>query len=160
MPPDRWFCPWCTRYLGAEEEPLYLAGLFRRAVANVADMLLLTLALSIPGVVFTVLAQNRSTAGLGALLSLGMWVAVVVVYCWLFAHGTTFGKLVLRVQVVRVNGEPPGFWTMLLREVIGKLLSGLLLYLGFLWAIWDQNRQAWHDKIAGTVVVHRKANVP
>jgi uncharacterized RDD family membrane protein YckC len=27
------------------------------------------------------------------------------------------------------------------------------LGLGYFWAIWDKDNQAWHDKIAGTVVV-------
>ena len=26
-------------------------------------------------------------------------------------------------------------------------------FLGFLWALWDKKNQAWHDKIAGTVVI-------
>lgn len=42
---------------------------------------------------------------------------------------------------------------MLLREWIAKYVSALVLYLGYLWAIFDKDRQSWHDKIAGTVVV-------
>lgn len=44
---------------------------------------------------------------------------------------------------------------MILRETIGKFLSGLVLGLGYFWAIWDKDSQAWHDKIAGTVVIKR-----
>lgn len=44
---------------------------------------------------------------------------------------------------------------MLLREVIGKWVSGLVFGLGYFWAIWDKDGQTWHDKIAGTVVVKR-----
>lgn len=45
---------------------------------------------------------------------------------------------------------------MILREVIGKFVSGLVLGIGFFWAIWDKDNQTWHDKIAGTVVVRKK----
>jgi hypothetical protein len=46
---------------------------------------------------------------------------------------------------------------MLVRELIGKLVSGFFAGLGFFWAIWDRDSQAWHDKLAGTVVVRRDA---
>jgi hypothetical protein len=55
--------------------------------------------------------------------------------------------------VNKLNGQIPGFWRMVLREGIGKTVSGVFLGLGFFWAIWDKDNQAWHDKIAGTVVV-------
>lgn len=60
-------------------------------------------------------------------------------------------------QVVdRREGNFPGFWRMILRELIGKSVSSLFLGLGYFWAIWDKDGQAWHDKISGTVVVHKQ----
>jgi uncharacterized RDD family membrane protein YckC len=29
----------------------------------------------------------------------------------------------------------------------------MALYLGLLWVLWDPQKQGWHDKMAGTVVV-------
>jgi uncharacterized RDD family membrane protein YckC len=43
---------------------------------------------------------------------------------------------------------------MVLRESFGKTLSGIFFGLGYLWALWDRDSQAWHDKIAGTLVIH------
>jgi uncharacterized RDD family membrane protein YckC len=34
-----------------------------------------------------------------------------------------------------------------------SLFSLVVAFLGFLWAGWDREKQTWHDKIAGTVVV-------
>jgi hypothetical protein len=48
---------------------------------------------------------------------------------------------------------------MLVGEVFGKFVSGLFMGIGYFWAIWDKDGQAWHDKIAGTVVVTRAAGV-
>ena len=45
---------------------------------------------------------------------------------------------------------------MALRETVGKLVSALILLLGFLWILWDKDRQGWHDKIAGTLVVSER----
>jgi len=73
-------------------------------------------------------------------------------------QGRSPGKRILGLRVIyQRSGEPAGFWRMMLREVIGKWVSAIVLYLGFLWAIWDKQRQGWHDKIANTVVVREDA---
>ena len=46
------------------------------------------------------------------------------------------------------------------REVVGKFLSGLVLCLGYLWMLWDAERQCWHDKLVGTRVVRVVRAVP
>ena len=69
--------------------------------------------------------------------------------------GATPGKRAMGVMIVdaRTGGRPP-LGRLVLRYV-GYLLSALPLLLGFLWALWDPRRQAWHDKLGGTVVVLR-----
>jgi uncharacterized RDD family membrane protein YckC len=34
-------------------------------------------------------------------------------------------------------------------------VSQLALLLGYLWMLWDPNKQTWHDKVAQSVVVKR-----
>ena len=48
-----------------------------------------------------------------------------------------------------------GFGTGLLRETIGKLIAALPLIvpLGFLWVLFDEESRGWHDKIADTKVI-------
>jgi len=60
------------------------------------------------------------------------------------------------MKFVKSNGEKATFGTMFLREIIGKFISSLFFGLGYFWAIWDKDRQAWHDKIAGTYVLETK----
>lgn len=74
-------------------------------------------------------------------------------YFW--SRGQTLGKLVLGMRVYKTGGEPAGFGTMLVRETVGKFLSSLVFYLGFLWIIFDREHQGWHDKIAGTLVLRK-----
>ena len=75
----------------------------------------------------------------------------------MWAYGLTPGKHLMGIQVVRVDtGVPVGFWRMALRQVIGQWLSAIICYLGFLWALFDANRQGWHDKIAKTLVVQTR----
>lgn len=49
---------------------------------------------------------------------------------------------------------------MLFREAVDKFLSGLPLYLGYAWMLWDSQRQGWHDKTAGTLVLDECAFKP
>jgi uncharacterized RDD family membrane protein YckC len=37
----------------------------------------------------------------------------------------------------------------------GYLVSSLCCYIGLIWAAFDSRKQGWHDRIAGTVVIHR-----
>ena len=58
----------------------------------------------------------------------------------------------LGIKVVRLNGAPVNFAVALVRS-LSSFFSALVLFLGFFWAGWDREKQAWHDKIAGTLVV-------
>jgi uncharacterized RDD family membrane protein YckC/cytoskeletal protein CcmA (bactofilin family) len=66
--------------------------------------------------------------------------------------GTTIGGLVCGLKVVRRDGADINWDTAIVRA-LGCFLSMVVVGLGFLWIVFDEDRQAWHDKIAGTLVV-------
>jgi uncharacterized RDD family membrane protein YckC len=68
--------------------------------------------------------------------------------------GQTPGKRTLGIAVADVGVRRLGYGRAFLRTLCYEV-SAFLCYLGFLWALWDKRHQAWHDKIAGTVVVRR-----
>jgi uncharacterized RDD family membrane protein YckC len=70
-------------------------------------------------------------------------------------RGTTVGGIVFDLHVVRLDGRPVDWETAIVRA-LGCFLSLFVVFLGFIWIAFDPNRQAWHDKIAGTVVVRAK----
>ncbi len=70
-------------------------------------------------------------------------------------RGTTVGGIVFDLHVVRVDGRPVDWETAIVRA-LGCFLSLFVVFLGFIWIAFDYNHQAWHDKIAGTVVVRAK----
>ena len=74
-------------------------------------------------------------------------------------RGTTVGGIVFDLHVVRVDGRPVDWETAIVRA-LGCFLSLCVVFLGFIWIALDPNNQAWHDKIAGTVVVRAKAGSP
>jgi len=70
-------------------------------------------------------------------------------------RGTTVGGIVFDLHVVRLDGRPLDWETAVVRA-LGCFLSLAVVGLGFIWIALDGNHQAWHDKIAGTVVVRSK----
>lgn len=118
------------------------AGFWERIGAGFLDMVLVLLASSLVG-----------GAPLGFLVALayfaGMW-------AW---RQTTVGGIVLGLKVVREDGQDLSFPVALVRSLFAGF-SILVLLLGFFWIAWDREKQGWHDKIAGTVVVKLPRNVP
>jgi uncharacterized RDD family membrane protein YckC len=72
--------------------------------------------------------------------------------------GTTIGGMIFGLHVVRLDHRPIEWDTAIVRA-LGCFLSAAALFLGFIWIAFDEDKQAWHDKIAGTVVV-RARGVP
>jgi uncharacterized RDD family membrane protein YckC len=63
--------------------------------------------------------------------------------------GTTPGMMMRGLQVVSFSGEPPTARQMLLRSA-GYMLSAGTVFLGFLWAMWDEDELTWHDRLSRT----------
>ena len=87
-----------------------------------------------------------------ALLGIG-WLGYTVWYCRRAGSTQSVGQRAgaLRVADLR-TGQPIGGWRIFWRQ-LAKIVSAIPLGLGFFWMLWDPRRQAWHDKIAATVVV-------
>ena len=69
------------------------------------------------------------------------------------------GGIVLNLKVVRYDGRPVDFAVSLVRA-LGAAFSVVVFFLGFLWIAFDREKQGWHDKIAGTVVVRQSRATP
>jgi uncharacterized RDD family membrane protein YckC len=74
-------------------------------------------------------------------------------------RGSTVGGIVFDLQVLRLDDRPVDWETAIVRA-LGCFLSLAVIGLGFLWIAFDAGKQAWHDKIAGTVVVRVRKGVP
>jgi uncharacterized RDD family membrane protein YckC len=69
----------------------------------------------------------------------------------------SFGKRIFGATVVDAVGDQAGFGQNLIRESVKAYISGPLLGIGYIMAIWTQDKQALHDIVAGTLVVDRDA---
>lgn len=67
--------------------------------------------------------------------------------------GTTLGKKLMRLKVLSEDQKKLTLGQIILRETFGKILSSLILCIGYTAMIFDPRKQTWHDKIAKTLVV-------
>lgn len=157
------FCYVCDTYLPSESAGTK-ASIPSRLGAYLLDVLvLLTLVLAV-GAAAVAAGVNAGrfyrAHGLEAFLLVILigGLAYFLIFLWLLARGQTPGKWLMDIRAVdKRDGSQPGLGRMLLRETLGKCVSGFFLGLGWFWAIWDRDAQAWHDKIARTVVLFRRS---
>jgi len=154
--PDSVFCSWCSDFVPSSGQGRK-ANLFRRWVALALDPLIAVILYALGVGLFGSISQD-----LGTVAAIALPIVYLVWFLSLLRKGLTPGKKVMGLQVVdHQTGTIPGFGKMFVREIVGRFISGLFFGLGYFWAIFDKNSQAWHDKIAGTVVLRlAPASVP
>ena len=122
------------------------AGFWQRFGAYVIDVLII----AVPELILIAILPDASAA-----IQL-IWIVVVLAYSTYFEGGPTgqtIGKRALGIRVYDLRqGGAIGHGRAFLRT-IGRWVSGLVLLLGYLWMLWDGEKQTWHDKFAGSVVV-------
>lgn len=99
----------------------------------------------------SILKTNYDQRVYGFIINPVIWILYSTLMLW--KSGATVGKKFLGLKVVDSTYQPVHLGYALLRESLGKYLSGLFLSLGYLWVLLDKRKRAWHDKIAKTFVV-------
>ncbi len=79
------------------------------------------------------------------------WIALYCVIMWA-TKGTTIGGIICGLKVVRLDDRPVD-WGVALVRGLSAFLSLAVAGLGFIWVAFDDEKQSWHDKIAGTTIV-------
>ncbi|WP_164975978.1 RDD family protein [Oleiharenicola lentus] len=119
------------------------AGFWIRVAASFLDCILL-------GIV-TAMSSSLLHGWLTPGGSLPFWFAVYCVVMWV-TKGTTIGGIICGLKVVRVDDRPLD-WGVGVVRALGGFLSLAVAGLGFIWVAFDDEKQSWHDKIAGTTIV-------
>lgn len=84
------------------------------------------------------------------------YLLVIAVY-WVgltMLMGATPGKKIMGLRIVRADHSLDlSFGQLFFRETIGRIISTLPFFLGYLWVSWDKERKTFHDMVAKTRVV-------
>jgi uncharacterized RDD family membrane protein YckC len=123
--------------------------------------LLLDWVIVIVGALFLIIVLaiigDEGGALIGALIALVLAIAYFT-YFQGGPTGQTPGKRMCNIRVIDANtGGPIGYARSLGRVLFAWLISSFLWNLGYLWMIWDKEKQTWHDKVTSAVVVPTSA---
>lgn len=136
-------------------EEMRLASTLKRATAFFIDELLLSLILVIA--LWDSFANARDMQEMIEVTNLFVleFLVMKIIYQAFFVmnYGASVGKLVMRIQVIEVGSVQKPNVLVALNRAIFRVVSEIVFYFGFLWALFDPTRQAWHDKTAKTIVV-------
>jgi uncharacterized RDD family membrane protein YckC/Tfp pilus assembly protein PilE len=138
------------------------AGFWKRFAAFILDYIIVVvlamMAGAVIGLVYGIGAgapTDDAASGLGAIAGFLVW--------WLYyalmessARQATLGKMALSIRVVDGQGNAISFGRATGRN-LAKLLSGMILMIGYLMAGFTSRKQALHDIVAGCLVVNRGA---
>lgn len=151
---------------GPQFVPTGYAGFWLRFLAWFIDAIVLYVATTVlkfvVGMPIAILASTSSQPGaesaLGLVLGLIIWLLQLAV-AWLYfalmessRHQATLGKMALGIRVTTLNGERANF-ARVTGRYFAKILSTLILLVGYFMAGFTDRKQALHDMIAGTLVV-------
>jgi len=136
----------------------------QRFVAYSIDSIIVGLIAGIPlsclGVIASFVMNPDTGSGVGVITSLVILAALISTVATFLYYGLmwsktgqTVGKKLMGLKVVTIDGVPPSFWRAVGRAALGYALSSSVFSLGFLWMLWDDQKQTWHDKLFGTFVV-------
>jgi uncharacterized RDD family membrane protein YckC len=139
-----------------EQENITLASIPARAVAFMIDEVLVSL-------LFIAIYWDRFSNSVDieqtVLLMNNMVMYVMLIkilyqgfFVWMY--GATLGKMVAKIRVIYIYDlDNPSLGQSFLRAAV-RIVSETVFYLGFIWAMLNPKREAWHDKAARTLVVN------
>ncbi|MBN2107185.1 MAG: RDD family protein [Deltaproteobacteria bacterium] len=132
-----------------QQHKVEYTGFWPRVLASIIDSVLLML-------VLMPFAGMLMGGGTGSVLINVILPAVAVIVFWIYKSATP-GKMIIKAEIVdaKTFGKPTT------GQFIGRYLayyvSTIPFLLGFIWVAFDERKQGWHDKLAGTVVISTKA---
>ena len=88
-------------------------------------------------------------------------IGALIVANWLYfalmessKYQGTLGKMAVKIKVADENGDPISFGRATGRH-FGKIISGIIIYIGYIMAAFTEKKQALHDMMAGTLVLNK-----
>lgn len=149
-----------------DKDRVVYAGFFPRLAAFLLDSVLVSAALSVfkfivwiiklavgDAVIFKPILFTYNVFDILFYLLTVAYFVLMTYFC-----GATLGKFLMKIRVVDVDGQKLGFLSVLIRETVGRYLSALIVYVGYIIAGLDTRKQGLHDKIADTLVIYNHPN--
>jgi uncharacterized RDD family membrane protein YckC len=133
---------------------VFIDGVLMQVVRVPLSLLLL-------GTVMSPLAAAKPNPAVftGAMVTLGfvsMLIACLYEVIMIHQFGATLGKMAVGIKVIRTDGSGVGWGTSIGRYFM-KIVSGLILGIGYIMAGFDDEKRALHDRVCDTRVVYKRS---
>lgn len=141
-----------------QHENLEYVGFWSRVGASLIDtVLLMIILLPIVHVIYGPSYWVSDSFVQGPADFLVSWVmpAIAVIMFWI-ARQATPGKMAIGAKIVDASTGRAASVGQLVGRYLGYYVSIIPFFLGIFWVAFDDRKQGWHDKLAGTVVVRAK----
>ena len=133
------------------------AGFWLRVLAAVIDSIICNVVVFVMGfgIGFLIESNNYGFNEMTQLLIMAMGIIVTLFYYIFFTGygGQTPGKMALQIKVIHNDGSEIGYGQAFVRETIGKIISYLLLCIGYLMVGLRRDKRGLHDLLASTRVI-------
>ncbi|MPZ87680.1 MAG: hypothetical protein GEU81_06300, partial [Nitriliruptorales bacterium] len=123
-----------------------LAGFWIRFVGALLDGIILSVVAWVVASLLGVDTTNSSSVS--TLLGL-----VYFTYFHATIAGQTVGNRLVGIRIADATSGGPIPYSRAFIRYLMSIVSAIPLALGYLWMLWDDRRQTWHDKVASTLVV-------
>ncbi len=138
-----------------DREGLKLSSIQARAVALGIDETLLSILLLI--ILWGPISSAANTEAMIGVINTFVleYMSIKIIYQTFFTmqYGATLGKIMMKIRVIEIKTlSNPTLLSAFNRSVF-RVVSELILYLGFIWGILDPYKRTWHDFTARTLVV-------
>jgi uncharacterized RDD family membrane protein YckC len=135
----------------APDVPLSVASLSERRRAAILDATLLLFSYGGMLALFAALGGRLEINKIDAAVTGATLMLFYAQYYALFTifGGSTPGMMLRGIRVVSFDGSIPTSRQMAWRS-FGYIISAATCFLGFLWAIWDEDHLCWQDRISQT----------
>ena len=140
---------------GAVDEGVEYVGFWPRVLAALIDSLAVMF-LIVPLMVWYFGIRWAYAEGAKAFVINWILPAIAVLLFWHYRSATP-GKMVVSAVIVdaRTLGKPTT--GQLIGRYLGYYVSTVPLCAGLIWVAFDPRKQGWHDKMANTVVIRKRA---
>ncbi len=140
-----------------ETQPEYV-GFWARVGASIIDTVLMAIILVPIARIFGIGMDLESAYLLDSPANIvvnGILPAIAVILFWMYRQATP-GKMAIGAKIVdaKTLGKPTT--GQMIGRYFAYYLSSIVLLLGFIWVAFDDRKQGWHDKLAGTLVIRSR----
>ena len=152
-----------------EEVTYQYAGFGKRAGAQIIDFIIYMIVSGIIGSVLGPVVDTLKGDPLGKEIIFNHTLLDIIDYVLVAAYfivmtyftGATVGKQVFKLKVISIKGDGKlKLFDVIYRETVGKYFSDVTFGLGYLTALFNDEKKAIHDMLCDTRVVEVKKTVP